>query len=819
MIIKKTVAVLLSVLLITAGLTLTASAYEDGELIVSESLTPRLYDSPADMTGSVEIIESLVDTDEFREYLLGEFLECKTTIPVSQFNIPVSASEYASDFIWYHMPEAFGVYSLSYSFYSYSGNIINLVVEYCDFTDTPAEYKACMEAFYEKADKLLSGIEGNSSLSETEKALLLHDRLAVNTEYDFTGTNRVIHTAYGAFANKLAVCQGYAMAYMYLLQRVGIENYYCSSQALNHGWNIVYIGGKAYHVDVTWDDISYGNGAGTSGRVMHENFLRSTAGIKATGHSANDFDTTPTDTAFDNGFWQSSFTEFVLVGDDIYYLEAPSGSNDASVRNMRTGAVLYSFSEYWMDSQLSAWSGNFSALTKAGDSLLFSISKDVYRLSPASGEAVKLYSPEMPPYYNIFGMTYTDGYIICDINSNPNSDFSLTRVKYEYSAVCSHSETETVTGTPAGCVSPGVTNSVICKNCKTLLSGGTPVPALGHDRIFHQKKSPSCNDIGWNDYYTCSRCDHSTYEELPATGHSEVTDSAVAPSCTETGLTEGKHCSVCNAVTKKQETVPALGHKEVSDPPAEPTCTETGLSEGKHCSVCNAVTKKQETVPALGHKEILHDEKTATCVSVGNKAFVTCERCDYSTFEATAIDENNHLNTENIPETPATTENVGYTAGVYCNDCRKYISGHTELPILEKAFSDSENARAEGSFILINSGLTAKQLLSQARKNAVIKDISGALITDNTLPATGMTLVLPDASVMTLIIMGDTDGDGKISAADARLALRASVGLEKLTDAQKTAAEVDKKAEITASDARLILRASVGLEDSRQWLK
>lgn len=819
MMIKKTVAVILSVLLITLGCPFIASAYADEELIISKAYTPKLFDAPSDMISSVEILENLVDTDNFKEYLLGKFLECKTTIPVSQFNIPVSASEYAADFIWYHMPEAFGVYSLSYSFYSYAGDIINLEVNYCDYADTPAEYSQCMERFYSKADKLLSGIEGNTSLSDTEKALLLHDRLAVGTEYDFTGTHRVIHTAYGAFANGLAVCQGYAMAYMYLLQRVGIENYYCSSDSLNHGWNIVYIGGNAYHVDVTWDDISYGNGAGASGRVMHDNFLLSTAGIKATGHTANDFDTTPCDTSFDNSFWQSSFTEFILIGNDIYYLETSAGSYDAAIKNMRTGAVLHSFTEYWMDSEISAWSGNYSSLAKAGDSLLFSVSKDVYRLSPSSGEAVKIYSPEIPPYHNIFGMTYNDGYIICDINLSPNFDNALTRVKYEYAAVCSHGATETVAGSSASCVSSGITDSVICKNCKMLLSGGSPIPELGHEEISHQKKSPTCTEIGWNEYSTCSRCDYSTYSELPATGHTEVTDTAVSPSCTDKGLTEGKHCSVCNTVTVKQNEIPALGHKEVIDPPVNPSCTETGLSEGKHCSVCNAVTVKQNEIPALGHKEIQHSEKAATCISGGNTAFVTCERCDYSTFEATEIDKNNHINTENVPDSPATEEKVGYTAGVYCNDCKKYISGHEVIPVLEKAFTDSENARAEENYILVNSGLTAKKLLSQARKNAVIKDISGTAINENTLPATGMTLVLPDATVMTLIIMGDTDGDGKISAADARLALRASVGLEKLSGAQNTAAEVDKKAEITASDARLILRASVGLEDSKQWLK
>ena len=61
-------------------------------------------------------------------------------------------------------------------------------------------------------------------------------------------------------------------------------------------------------------------------------------------------------------------------------------------------------------------------------------------------------------------------------------------------------------------------------------------------------------------------------------------------------------------------------------------------------------------------------------------------------------------------------------------------------------------------------------------------------------------------------VLGDVDEDGAIKAGDARLALRASVNLEKLTAKQFKAADADKDGAIKAGDARLILRASVGLE-------
>lgn len=60
--------------------------------------------------------------------------------------------------------------------------------------------------------------------------------------------------------------------------------------------------------------------------------------------------------------------------------------------------------------------------------------------------------------------------------------------------------------------------------------------------------------------------------------------------------------------------------------------------------------------------------------------------------------------------------------------------------------------------------------------------------------------------------IGDVDGDGKITANDARQALRGSVGLVKLAGLTFTAADTNKDGKVTAEDARKILRVSVNLE-------
>ena len=61
--------------------------------------------------------------------------------------------------------------------------------------------------------------------------------------------------------------------------------------------------------------------------------------------------------------------------------------------------------------------------------------------------------------------------------------------------------------------------------------------------------------------------------------------------------------------------------------------------------------------------------------------------------------------------------------------------------------------------------------------------------------------------------IGDINGDGKISAADARLALRVSANLDPKTDHIMIYADINKDGKVTASDARIILRISANLEN------
>lgn len=78
-----------------------------------------------------------------------------------------------------------------------------------------------------------------------------------------------------------------------------------------------------------------------------------------------------------------------------------------------------------------------------------------------------------------------------------------------------------------------------------------------------------------------------------------------------------------------------------------------------------------------------------------------------------------------------------------------------------------------------------------------------------TEPTTAPTTTTPPAEQVT---PGDVNGDGKITASDARLALRISAKLDVPTAEEFMAADVNADGKITASDARTILRVSAKLE-------
>lgn len=123
-----------------------------------------------------------------------------------------------------------------------------------EFNMTLEELTVSSKDFYNITNEILSQVQ---NLDVYEKERRLHDILIERVEYE-KGADKN-QSAYSALVDGKSVCAGYARAYQYLMQRLGIPCFYCTGYAgTDHAWNIVGLDDGYYNVDVTWDDTEGG---------------------------------------------------------------------------------------------------------------------------------------------------------------------------------------------------------------------------------------------------------------------------------------------------------------------------------------------------------------------------------------------------------------------------------------------------------------------------------------------------------------------------------------------------------------------------------
>ena len=202
------------------------------------------------------------------------------------------------------------------------------------------------------------------------------------------------------------------------------------------------------------------------------------------------------------------------------------------------------------------------------------------------------------------------------------------------------------------------------------------LPALKHDLEQHEAQAPTCTEIGWDAYETCSRCDYTTRKELPALNHDLVQHEAQAPTCTEIGWDAYSTCKNCDYNTYAE--VPALNHALVQHEAQAPTCTEPGWNAYSTCKNCNYNTYAEQ--PALNHALVQHEAQAPTCTEIGWDAYETCSRCNYNTYaEQPAL---NHALVQHAAKAPTCTE-PGWNAYSTCKNCD--YNTYQELPALNHA--------------------------------------------------------------------------------------------------------------------------------------
>lgn len=150
-------------------------------------------------------------------------------------------------------PEIFWMETAYYGKYGRDGHCVEIDLR---FNRTAGNLEEEKNRFQEAAGAVIAGAAGAESDYEKEKRV--HDLLIDKISYDLGA--EMNQSAYSALVNGRTVCAGYARAFQYVLQQMGIPCYYCTGYAgESHAWNIVRLEDGFYNVDTTWDDTDGGN--------------------------------------------------------------------------------------------------------------------------------------------------------------------------------------------------------------------------------------------------------------------------------------------------------------------------------------------------------------------------------------------------------------------------------------------------------------------------------------------------------------------------------------------------------------------------------
>lgn len=144
--------------------------------------------------------------------------------------------------------------------FRYSTDVVDsLTIQYRYSKDSTIQIQQDYEVLVEE---LLDSID--SSMSTLDKMFYVYNYLALHTQYDVEAAEvensfqdpkyALAFSVFGPLYYKKSVCSGYSQGYLDILRRLGIESYYLTSDAMNHGWNFVKYFDHFYHVDITYGD-------------------------------------------------------------------------------------------------------------------------------------------------------------------------------------------------------------------------------------------------------------------------------------------------------------------------------------------------------------------------------------------------------------------------------------------------------------------------------------------------------------------------------------------------------------------------------------
>ena len=171
----------------------------------------------------------------------------------------------------------------TYNVYINSGNQSNYLI---DEFSSKSQVDTAISAIEEVKNRIFSNRTGNTY----EDIKMVHDYLVDNLEYDTSISRDNIYNVYGALVNRVAVCEGYARSFKYIMDEMQIpcvlvigKGRNSQGQIENHAWNYVQLNGVWYAVDTTWDDPVI-IGGGTASRESRYKYFLKGSNVFSTDH-------------------------------------------------------------------------------------------------------------------------------------------------------------------------------------------------------------------------------------------------------------------------------------------------------------------------------------------------------------------------------------------------------------------------------------------------------------------------------------------------------------------------------------------------------